>query len=1042
VSSTRRIAQRAHSDVAVIGMACRVPGAGDVDEFWQLLLDRRVATGSVPPDRIALRAGLTAVGTADGSAFGGFLDRVGDFDAEFFGLTPAEASQLDPQQRLVLEVAWTALEDAGIVPAQLAGSATGVFVGQATHDFSMLLGARTGELGPYTNPGLSAAITANRLSYLWDLHGPSLTVDTACSSSLVAVHLAVCSLLAGECDLALVAGVNVLLSPIAHIGAARLTALAPDGRCRPFDEKASGYVRGEGAVAVVLKRLCDAERDADAPYAVIRRTGINQDGRTNGLTAPSGRAQAALLTRVLDRAGIDAARVDYLEAHGTGTALGDPIEARGIASAYGQRRRRPLLVGSVKANLGHLEAAAGLIGLVKVAIMLRHRTIPPQANFTTANARIDERRLRLSVSTVALPWPRRSRPVAAAVSSFGFGGTNAHAVLVEAPPARHAPEPTAEPPLTTGAVLLPLSARAPQALATIAAQYAGMVRSAPSWAAVGELAAAATALRTHHDHRVAPVGASAEELADLLDRIASGAIVASRGVVAVRPRLAFVYPGQGGQWAGMARSLLSSDAVFAAEAAACDEAFTPWLGWSVVGALLGSADVDLCLSRVAQPLIATVQLALTASLRAHGVHPDGVVGHSMGEVCAAVTAGALSRDMGCRIIAERAAAAHEARGGAMATVDSGADEVRTILGELALGVSIAAINSPRATVIAGPPDDLTLAMRQFRDRGNRVRRLPVDFASHHPLMNGAADILQARLGLVSDRGPTVPLYRTTTGRLLTDTPLDAGYWAANLRSPVLFADSVLAMLADGYTHFVEVGPHPTLVAAIEECIVASGRPASAGATLHRDGSHRHGVIDLVAALYTMGWTPPPRQAPRRWAQYLPRYPYQRRAVATRGLNGARRSQPRVTARPGPRASAATPLRSPAPTADLSSQLVRCPGAEERVELLRAALFREIAEFAPAARLSASMPLHDLGLDSLMAIELRNRLEQRLHMTLPVTMIWRYPTVEALARALATRADAPWTAPVTVRSASPAMNPVTELLTLIDDVQLELHRSAG
>ncbi|RMI44807.1 beta-ketoacyl synthase N-terminal-like domain-containing protein, partial [Streptomyces triticirhizae] len=541
--------------VAVVGMACRVPGAETLDDLWRLLLAGGDAIGPVPADRTALAA---AVGDAeDGARYGGFLPELESWDPEFFGVTPAEAARLDPQQALALEVAWHALEDAGLVPAELADTRTGVFFGQATHDHALRAAAEGDEIGATTNSGLSQAITANRLSYLWDLRGPSLVVDTACSSSLVAAHLALAALRSGECDLAIVGGVNALLSPVPQLGAARSASLAPDGRCRTLDAAASGYVRAEGAGAVVLRRLADARAAGQRAHAVLAATGVNQDGRTNGLTAPSGRAQTALVRDVLERAGAKPERLGHVELHGTATTLGDSIEARALAAAL-PGRSAPLTVGSLKPNLGHLEGAAGILGLIKTALVLSRETIPPLAHFERPSPLVNLARLGLTVPTSPQPLPDDAE--FASVSAFGFGGTNAHAVLARAP------EPTAEPARWRGPVLLPLSARDGESLTEVAAAWGDRLRAEKDWSAVAADAHAAATLRTHHRLRVGVAGADRAALLRGLSAVAAGerAPRDAGRARADRGRLAIAFAGDADYWSTLADQLAAHDEHFGA----------------------------------------------------------------------------------------------------------------------------------------------------------------------------------------------------------------------------------------------------------------------------------------------------------------------------------------------------------------------------------------------------------------------------------------------------------------------------------------------
>ncbi|HEY4459285.1 MAG TPA: beta-ketoacyl synthase N-terminal-like domain-containing protein, partial [Pseudonocardiaceae bacterium] len=588
--------------IAVVGLACRIPGADTIDEFWDLLVDGRDLIEPIPAERIAL---------ADAGGWGGFVTGLDTFDPGFFGLAEAEAAEIDPQQRLLLEVAWTALEHAGYSERTLAGSNTGVYIGQTAQDVAML-GERP---GPWRNPGLCHAIGANRLSYRWDLHGPSMSIDTACSASLVAVHLAARGLLGGECDLAIAGGVNVLLARGPQVGAEQMAALAPDGRCRPFDAAAAGYVRAEGAGAVVLKRLADAVADGNPIHAVIAGSAVGQDGRTNGLTAPSGAAQQRVIRAALSVAGLTGADVDYVEAHGTGTPLGDPIETAGLAAALETNtRQHPLPIGSVKANIGHLEAAAGIVGLLKAILLIDRRQLVPTPHFATANPRCRLTERNLTVPTTGqLP----ERPVVG-VSSFGFGGTNAHVVLT-APPARS----IAAPPWS-GPVLAPISAHHPAGVAPAAAALADTIAE-EDWPRVAAIARSMGALRDHHVYRCAVVADTADELVAGLRAVTSG-----RYAPRVR-RVAFVYSGQGTR---------------------------------VVRPPLATPCPDQAQSRIVYG-----QLALTAALREAGIRPDVVVGHSLGELSAAIVAGKLAQSVGLRVLRHRTKVTGDAEGsGAMIAV--------------------------------------------------------------------------------------------------------------------------------------------------------------------------------------------------------------------------------------------------------------------------------------------------------------------------------------------------------------------------------------
>ena len=863
--------------IAIVGAACRVPGAETLPELWQLLHDGVTVTGPVPPDRF--HGPTRDPGHApDGSGFGGFLPSVRDFDHEFFSISAAEAAEMDPQQRLFLEVAWHCLEHAAVPAPRLAGSATGVYVGQSTFDHAMAVARRgTHQLGPYTNTGLSHAVTANRLSYLWDLRGPSLTVDTACSSSLVAVHLAVRALRAGDCDLALAGGVNVLTSPVPHVGAARLTALSPDGQCRAFDRSANGYVRAEGAAALLLKRLADARRDGDRVLAVIHGTAVNQDGRTNGLTAPSGRAQTAVVTAALADAGMTVDDIDYVEAHGTGTPLGDPIEARGLGVAF-TGRSRPLPVGSVKANLGHLESAAGITGLLKAVLMLEHRTMPGIANLRTVNPLIDPDRFNLLLAPESLPWPHQDPIATVAVSSFGFGGTNAHVIVSSDNDPQLADRIDQEGQVGPDSQCwwLPISGRTHAAVRTLAGHYAQLLSTDDAVARTG-IVQAAVHRRRHHEIRAAGVGRDADDLVAAVQAIAAGVHSSVRVTTDREPRVVFVFSGHGSQWMGMGRDLLATEPRFVEAARRCEEAFAPLLGWSVIDAIDGTIDEgDVA---VIQPLIFTVQVALAAALRGHGVLPDAVIGHSVGEVAAAVAAGQLGINDGARIVVSRNEAVRSVRGtGGMLVVDLAAEQAQAFLAAVdppADTVAVAASNSPRNTVLSGATDGLNRVAELLRAAGHEVRPVNVDYPSHSPAMTGPADHLNRNLGPVEHQAGTAVYYSSVTGASAGTRPLPSDYWAQNLLSMVDFGSAVAAATTDGATHLIELSPHPVLLPALRECVADRGERVAVLHTLHRDDRTGGGVGGVLARLYETGWTPTtaaPCPAP---PVPLPGYPFNR-----------------------------------------------------------------------------------------------------------------------------------------------------------------------
>lgn len=866
----------ADEPVAIVGIGCRFPGADGPAAFWRLISDGVDATSDVPTDRWDADAFYNPDPSVPGTAVtrrGGFLREVDEFDYRFFGISPRESAQMDPQQRLLLEVAWEALEDAGQVPERLAGTRTGVFVGISTNDYGSLRMSQPQLVDAYTGTGNALSIAANRLSYTFDFHGPSMAIDTACSSSLVAVDLACRSLRDGECTMAVAGGVNVMLSPALAINFTKARLMAPDGRCKTFDAGADGYVRGEGAGVVILKPLSRALADNDPIYAVIRGTATNQDGRTNGLIAPSGQSQEAVLSAAYRRAGLSPGAVQYVEAHGTGTALGDAIEANALGAvlAHGRPPGSRCLVGSVKTNIGHLEAAAGIAGLIKVALALQHRAIPPSLNFTEPNPHIPFADLPLAVARTLTPWPDRGGRAVAGVSSFGFGGTNAHIVLTEAPQVRLAPAGDE----ADRVELLALSARSPEALAALVGEYEmALVTGTP----LTDLCYTAGARRGHHAHRLAVVGDSQAAMFESLAAYRQGESRQGLSTGTCRPghppAVTFVFSGQGSQWRGMGLRLQAQEPVFRDALAECDRALSKHLGASVLAALDGELD-DIGLI---QPAIFAIQVALAALWRSWGVQPAAVVGHSMGEVAAAHVAGALSLDDAARVICGRARTLRRVRGrGAMIVTELSQAEAEQLIAGRESQVAIAANNSHRSTVLSGDQAVLTELVATLEQRDRFCRWIDVDVASHSPQMTALATELRGILGGLRPTPPTTPIYSTVTGDLLADRLLDADYWVDNLCSPVRFSPAVRRLLDAGDSTFLEISPHPILHTGVREDAEDLGRSATLLSSLRRGDDGRATVLGSLGALYTAG-------QPVAWEQLspagsrcipAPTYPWQR-----------------------------------------------------------------------------------------------------------------------------------------------------------------------
>jgi 1-acyl-sn-glycerol-3-phosphate acyltransferase len=872
-----------HEPAAIVGIGCRFPGgASSPERFWTLLTEGVDAIEEVPPERFSLDGIFDPDPAREGtiySPFGGFVDNVDRFDAAFFGFSPRQASRIDPQHRLLLEVAHEAIEDAGVSLDRLAGSQAGVFVGLSTHDYGdmQMYPANRRLIDAHSSTGIGGCIAANRISYVFDLHGPSLMVDTACSSSLTAVHLALRSLRSGECDTALVGGAQLSLAPEATIGFCKASMISPDGRSRAFAAGANGYVRGEGVAAVLLKPLAAALADKDRVYAVLLGSAVNQDGSTTGMTVPSAAAQEAMLRAGLEDAGLDAAAIQYVEAHGTGTPVGDPIEAAALGAVFGPSRgdgdRCP--IGSVKTNIGHAEAAAGLAGLIKTALALQHRAIPPSLHFDEPNPEIDFDAIRLRVVTELEPWPANGSPARATVNSFGFGGANANAVLEEAPDVA---EPVAEAP-STAPRLLAFSARSPEALSELARSYAALM-AGTDVSGFEALCRAAARRRAHHDHRVAIVASTSAEAADAL-----GAFVAGepRAAIAAGKRsghgVAFVFSGMGPQWWAMGRELVESEPVFKDALERCDTAFAAAGGWSIVETLLADeATSRMGDADVAQAANFALQVALTELLASWGIEPDGVLGHSAGEMAAAYAAGALSLDDAALVTYHRSRLQAPMAGrGKMLAVGVDEEEAQKLLAPYDGRVELAAVNAPESVTLTGDAEILGQLLAALTERQVFARMLPVEIPYHSASMDLILDELEASLAALGPQPPRVLLASPLTGELVEGPDLDAGYWRREIRHPVRFQSAVDTLLGEGCTTLLEVGPHPVLAAALGECLRAKGVSGAVLPSLRREEDARESMLQALGRLYASGRTPDWEALYPGTVEHvaLPTYPWQR-----------------------------------------------------------------------------------------------------------------------------------------------------------------------
>jgi acyl transferase domain-containing protein len=872
----------AREPIAVVGLACRFPGgAGSAAELWPLLRDGVDAVRRIPPERWDADSYYDPDPSVPGKThapYGAFLEGIDLFDAPFFRISPIEAANMDPQQRLLMEVSWEALEQAGIAADTLRGTRTGVFVGVCSGDYGMhTLGSRIPErLGAFSGTGVAASVGAGRLSYFYGFHGPSFPVDTACSSSLLSVHLACQSLRQSECDVALAAGVNLILSPDVHVYFSKTSALSPRGRCRAFDASGDGYVRAEGCGVVVLKRLSRAIEDGDRVLAVVRGSSVNHDGRTTGLTAPNGQAQQAVIRAALANAGVAPAEVGYIEAHGTGTPLGDPIELRSLAAVFGDRPAdRPLRIGSIKTNLGHLEGAAGIAGFIKTVLMMQHRQIPPHLHLEQPTPHFPWSEVPIRVATALGPW-ESTGPRIAGISSFGFSGTNVHAVLEEGVPVE-APARRRE----RSRFVLPLSAASEASLRALAGRYAEHLGAAPEQP-LGDICHTAGVGRARLPWRLAAVARDREGLAASLAAFRDGAptdgVYTGRQQARAPLPIVFQFTGQGAQYPGMGRRLFDQEPVFRAALEACDELAAPHLPRPLLSVLYPSADADAALiheTRFAQPALFAFGYALARLWRSWGIEPDAVTGHSIGEYVAAAEAGVVSLEDAITLVTARGRLMHSAPGaGAMLAVFATEAEVAAAVGG-DTGVEVAAINGPEHVVVSGDREAIEDLAERLGEAGIMCRPLHVSHAFHSPLMEPILDELRAVAGAIAFSPPRVPLVSNVTGSFFAgDSAPDGDYWASHVRRPVRYFPGLQTLIGSGYRLFIEIGPRPVLS--------ELGRRAMGGAgdwvwscDEEEPEAHIHALGRCHALGIAVDWEGVyPREEHRRVV--LPTYPFERR----------------------------------------------------------------------------------------------------------------------------------------------------------------------
>lgn len=873
--------------IAIIGMGCRFPGkANSPEAFWQLLRNKVDAITEFPPDRWNIDAYYDSNPDAPGKTYtrhGGFINRLREFDSQFFNISPREAASLDPQQRLLLEVSWEALENAGLVPEQLSDSQTGVFVGISSNDYlQRLLTREPTEIDSYLTTGTSHSVASGRLSYVLGLQGPSLSVDTACSSSLVAVHLSCQSLRSKECDLALAGSANQLLSPENSINFSKAKMLATDGRCKTFDASADGFVRAEGCGVIVLKRLSDALADDDNILALIRGSAVNQDGRTSGLMVPNGPAQQAVICHALDNAKVKPKQISYVEAHGTGTSLGDPIEMGALAKVFGKNRSpaQPLIIGSVKTNIGHLEAASGIAGLIKVVLALQYQEIPPHLHFQKPNSYINWNEIPVMIPTEPIPWETGSKTRLAGVSAFGFSGTNAHVVLEEAPQSQPV-IPKAERPWH----LLTLSAKTPEALKQLSQRYQECLL-ANADLAIADICFGASTKRSHFHHRLSVVADSPATMRKKLATFVTGQkppeVFCGQAIGTNQSKVAFLFTGQGSQYIGMGRELYETQATFRQVLDRCDQILRPFVEKSILSVLYPlkiSSSLDETV--YTQPILFAFEYALTELWKSWGIEPAIVMGHSVGEYVAACVAGAFSLEDGLQLIAKRARLMQALpQDGEMVAVLADENQVQVAIQPYAKQVSIAAINGLQNIVISGKREEVKAITADLQLKGIETQRLRVSHAFHSPSMEPMLDELEELVKQISLQPLHLPLISNLTGELIEPgTVLDAHYWRGHTRNAVKFTTGIDYLSQQGYELFLEIGPKPILCNMSQRNCQAASTSAFWLPSLNPVKHDWQVLQESLATLYVQG-------ADINWIEFygdysqnrvsLPTYPFQQK----------------------------------------------------------------------------------------------------------------------------------------------------------------------
>ncbi|MBL8197131.1 MAG: acyltransferase domain-containing protein [Blastocatellia bacterium] len=1041
--------------IAVIGISCRFPGSKNVDSFWQMLKDGVDAVTKIPSDRWNIEdyysPDISVAGKVN-SCWGGFLQNIDQFDPSFFKVSPREAVRLDPQQRLLLEVCWEALEDSGLAIDKLAGSFTGVFIGAMNADYGRLQIQGDGVNDPYVATGSALCVLANRVSHFFDFRGPSLIVDTACSSSLVSTHLACQSLWSGESNLALAGGVNLILWPDWMVATGKIGLFSPDGKCKAFDASANGYVRGEGAGVVVLKRLSSALEDKDPIHAIIRASAVGQDGSSSTFKTPSQITQEMVIKEAYRRANLNPNLVGYIEAHGTGTLVGDPIETRALGNIISLNRdpQNFCSIGSVKTNIGHLEPAAGIAGLIKAILIVKNREIPKSLHFNAPNPNIPFDQLKLRVQNTTEKWPENNIPAIAGVNSFGLSGTNAHIIVQEAPKTKDFDKI----PEDDYAQLLTISAHNKESLISLVGVYKEFFNKNKN-SSIRNIAYSSNLKRTHHAQRLALAIKSSEDAIDKLEaylKKESRLNLVYGRKESDKKKVVFVFPGQGSQWYGMGKELYKQEPAFKNYLDKVDQAILEEAGFSVIQELMGSQEQARFLKEISiiQPTLFAIQVSLAELWRSLGVTPDVVLGQSMGEVAATHIAGALSLNDAVKVICRRSQLLKRVSGkGAMAVLELSLEETEKAIFQYKEKISVAVSTSPTSTVIAGDVAFINSVINELQNKNVFCRLIKVDVASHSFHVDVLLEDIKNILGDITPIKETIAIYSTVKGNFIDGQQLNADYWVDNLRNPVLFAKAIDDLSKEGCNIFIEVGPHPLVLSAIEQSLQFVKRKGLTLASMRREENERSIILGSLGGLYTVGYPVDFQKlynAPAKFVP-LPQYQWQRESLwanmpkpspnnvnyssnrAISNTEGSFEGDIRIVNKNGDVVFNLQGLRlqynghfdngfavenkstnldsvistNQQPTQLAKEILIKESSLEENYtqKSIEELISQEIAKVLgySASKLDVDHPINSMGLDSLLALEVKKRIEGKLNTPVPVMAILQGSSIAELANLL-------------------------------------------